>query len=59
MLNKCYRRPEVEAITGLSRSTLYAQMKDGTFPRPIRLGARAVGWRKSDIEKWLSERESA
>ncbi|GGE41418.1 helix-turn-helix transcriptional regulator [Actibacterium pelagium] len=48
------RRPEVEARIGLSRSTLYKMMSDGDFPRPIRLGKRAVGWRESDIEDWQS-----
>jgi prophage regulatory protein len=38
------RRPQVEARTGLSRSTLYQYIQDGLFPRPVSLGARAVGW---------------
>jgi prophage regulatory protein len=47
------RRPEVEARTGLSRSTIYAWMKVGTFPKPVKLGARLVGWIDSDIEAWV------
>lgn len=47
------RRKQVEREVGLSRSTIYQRVKDGTFPRPIQIGARAVGWRASDIEKWL------
>lgn len=50
------RRPEVEIRTGLSRSTLYAMMADGTFPRPVRLGKRAVGWPESVIAEWLQSR---
>jgi prophage regulatory protein len=47
------RRPEVEARTGLSRSTIYAWMKEGTFPKPVKLGARLVGWVDSDIQAWV------
>ncbi len=50
------RRPEVEARVGLSRSSIYAFMAAGQFPKPIRLGARAVAWRASDIEAWLASR---
>ena len=49
------RRPEVEARTGLSRSTIYAAMDRGTFPRPVRIGVRAVAWRQDDIERWLEQ----
>ena len=38
------RRPEVELRTGLARSTIYDLMTKGLFPRPVRLGKRAVGW---------------
>jgi prophage regulatory protein len=48
------RRPDVEALTGLSRSTIYKFMKDGTFPKAVKIGPRAVGWRQTDIEDWLS-----
>ena len=53
------RRPEVETITGLSRSSIYAMMKNGTFPKNIKLGERAVGWPESAIRLWLSDRISA
>lgn len=51
-----FRRPDVERITGLSRSTLYAMMAEGDFPKPVRLGKRAVGWREADIASWLESR---
>ncbi|WP_461159788.1 helix-turn-helix transcriptional regulator [Sphingobium sp. TomMM35A] len=51
------RRPEVEAKIGLSRSTIYSAMAKGEFPRPLRIGRRAVGWRQSDIDEWLSRRD--
>jgi|SRR6056297_2277147 len=52
------RRPEVEARTGLSRSTLYDWMKRGEFPQPVKLGERLVAWRDSDIAAWLESRET-
>ena len=48
------RRKQVEARTGLSRSTIYLRLQKGTFPRPINLGARAVGWVENEIEAWLA-----
>ncbi len=56
MTKAILRRPEVERITGLSRSTLYAMMADGSFPKPVKLGKRAVGWREVDIAVWLESR---
>lgn len=47
------RRKQVEARTGLSRSTIYQYMADGQFPKPVRLGSRAVGWIESEISAWL------
>lgn len=52
------RRPDVEARTGLSRSTIYDWMKKGEFPQPVKLGARLVAWRESDITAWLESRET-
>jgi len=48
------RRKKVEARTGLSRSTIYLRMQEGTFPMPVKLGARAVGWLENEIEAWLA-----
>jgi prophage regulatory protein len=53
---KILRRRDVEAQIGLSRSTIYQAIADGEFPKPIRIGKRAVGWPQSTISKWLSER---
>ena len=47
------RRNQVEDRTGLSRSTIYLRIQEGTFPRPINLGERAVGWVEKEIEAWL------
>lgn len=56
MAERILRRPEVEARTGLSRSTIYDWMKRGEFPKPVALGARLVGWRESDVNAWLEAR---
>lgn len=40
--------------TGLSRSTLYRKVDDGTFPEQIKIAARCVGWRESAINDWMS-----
>ena len=50
------RLPEVKAKTGFGRSTIYALMANGEFPRSIRIGARAVGWLESDIDQWIETR---
>ena len=49
------RRKKVESITGLSRSTIYAKMADGTFPKPIKLGERSVAWLESEVQGWLND----
>lgn len=49
------RRRDVEARTGLSRSTIYERVRASTFPAPIALGAKAVGWLESDIDRWIGD----
>ncbi len=44
------RRPTVEARTGLSRSTIYLRISEGRFPKPVSLGARAVGWPEHEVD---------
>ncbi len=44
---------DVKKKTGLSRSTIYERMDEGTFPRQVQLGLRAVGWLESEVEEWL------
>jgi prophage regulatory protein len=50
------RRKQVQARTGLARSTIYLHIRNGTFPRPVPLGVRAVGWLESEISDWIAER---
>jgi prophage regulatory protein len=53
MAHKVLRLPAVKARTGLSRSTIYLRISEGAFPRPVKLGVRAVGWLEAEIEDWL------
>ena len=50
------RRKQVEARTGLSRSTIYLRIARGEFPAPVSLGIRAVGWDSSAIDRWIADR---
>ncbi len=53
------RRREVEARTGLGCSTIYDGIKAGTFPAPIQLGPKSVGWVEAEIVAWLAARVAA
>lgn len=53
------RLQAVIRVTGLSRSTLYRLIADEQFPRPVRLGPRAVAWRRTDVEAWGEARPVA
>ena len=55
--HRTIRRPEVQEMTGLARSTVYALVKAGRFPKPLRLGPRAVGWRLADVLEWMEAPE--
>jgi prophage regulatory protein len=57
--HKLIRLPEVKQTTGLSKSTIYARMSEGTFPKQIALGPRLVVWVESDIQNWIAEQISA
>ena len=58
MLLRIFRLSELTRVTGLRRSALYAKIAKGSFPRPIPLGERAVGWLESDIETWQQQRKA-
>ena len=55
MAHTILRVRQVTARTGLPRSSLYARIKIGVFPKPIRLGNRSVGWVESEIDAWVSQ----
>jgi prophage regulatory protein len=53
------RLPAVKRSTGLSRSTIYLRIAQGTFPKPVSLGGRAVGWLEAEVQQWLQRRIEA
>ncbi|MFA5959084.1 MAG: AlpA family phage regulatory protein [Tatlockia sp.] len=50
------RRKEVERLTTLSRSRIYALMQQGIFPKPISLGTMSVAWIESEVQEWVAAR---
>jgi len=57
--NVILRRQQVQARTGLGRSSVYSLMKLGQFPKSIKISARAVGWLESDIDSFIASKISA
>ena len=53
------RRPEVIARTGLSTSSIYAGIQEGSFPTPVPLGPNSVGWLEGEIDKYIEGRIEA
>ena len=53
------RRPEVSQRTGLGRSALYAEIQAERFPKPVKLGRRAVGWIEAEVAEWIADRVEA
>ncbi|MGF6726712.1 prophage regulatory protein [Paraburkholderia sp. GAS41] len=51
--NALLRRAQVEKDTGLSIRTIYRRIADRTFPAPVQIGPKSVGWRVCDIDAWL------
>ena len=56
---KLLRLPDVVARVPYSRSTIYLKIMRNEFPRPHSLGARAVAWLESDIDRWIEEKVGA
>jgi prophage regulatory protein len=54
-LDRIVRLKTVLARTGLSRSTLYRKISEGTFPRQIPISVHGAGWRESAINRWISD----
>jgi len=58
-IDTLHRIQSVKALTGLSRTSIYRLAQEGKFPKPIKLGERASGWRQSEINAWMEERTTA
>ena len=59
MVTTILRFPAVKARTGLSRSTIYLRIAEGSFPKPVSLGGRAVGWIEAEVNDWLKQQIEA
>ena len=53
--SKLIRIGEVSIITTLAKSTIWAKVANGSFPKPIKLGTNVSAWRESDIAAWINE----
>lgn len=53
------RRKSVLDMTGLSRSGLYARIKEGKFPAPVNIGAKSVAWVSTEVQQWIKEKIEA
>lgn len=49
----------VRLIVGIAPITIWRLRREGKFPPPLRLTKGRIGWRRSDLERWLAERETA
>jgi len=57
--SKIIRMPEIVALLGVSRACVYNWVKAETFPAPIKLGPKAIGWLSAEIDAWLDQRAAA
>ena len=53
--DRIFRLKTVLARTGLSRSTIYRKIGEGTFPAQLRISVNGAGWRESDIKRWIAD----
>jgi prophage regulatory protein len=53
--DRIIRLKTVLGRTGLSRSTIYRKIAEGTFPPQIRISINGTGWRESDINRWIAD----
>lgn len=53
--SRLLRLPAVLKLTGLKKSSIYAKAKNGTFPKPVKIGSRAVAWRSDELVKWIDD----
>lgn len=53
--DRIIRLKTVLARTGLSRTTLYRKMGEGTFPRQVKISVHGAGWRESAVNRWIAD----
>jgi len=52
------RLPDVKAETGLGKTSIYNLIREGEFPKPVKISSRAVAWREGAIEAWKADRQA-
>jgi len=52
---KILKLKQVTEKAAISRSSLYAKVKQGKFPAPVKLGERASGWIEDEIDEWIEQ----
>lgn len=55
-MQEIIKLPEVLSIVKCSKAKVYSEIKKGSFPKPIKLGDRAVAWVMDDVTEWLEQR---
>ncbi|MEB5931633.1 AlpA family transcriptional regulator [Pseudomonas mosselii] len=53
-IDRLLRLPDVIRITGMGRNTVYTRIKEGTFPKQVKIGPKSVAWRQSEINQWMA-----
>ena len=53
---KLLRLPQVIDLCGLQKSAIYKLLSENRFPKPVKLGPRAVAWRSDEVGKWITDR---
>lgn len=56
MKDRLLKLREVQDATSVKKSTIYHLMSLGEFPKNIKVGSRAVAWRESEIQQWITDR---
>lgn len=59
MIDEILRLPDVVKITKLSPSTLWRMERSGDFPKRVKIGIRATGWKMSEVQVWISAHSAA
>lgn len=59
MIDRILRLNDLTQKIGLKKSAIYEKIREGDFPRPLKLGERARGWRESEVDAWISNRRAA
>ena len=54
-----YRAAQLTEMLGFSRMTLWRRVRDGSFPSPVKIGPRTIGWKAGDVERWIESRPAA